>query len=46
MASTAHVLHILVKHKEQVEDILKQLKKDVKFQTLVKNAQRVGFGRV
>ncbi len=27
MANTAAALHILVKHKEQAEDIIKQLKK-------------------
>ncbi len=36
MASTAAALHILVKHKEQAEDILAQLKKGAKFQTLAK----------
>lgn len=27
MASTAHALHILVKHQNQAEDIIQQLKK-------------------
>ena len=36
MAKTAAALHILVKHKEQAEDIIKQLKKGAKFQTLAK----------
>jgi peptidyl-prolyl cis-trans isomerase C len=36
MARTAAALHILVKHKEQAEDILGQLKKGAKFQTLAK----------
>ena len=36
MANTAHALHILVKHKEQADDILAQLKKGAKFQTLAK----------
>ena len=36
MARTAAALHILVKHKEQAEDIIKQLKKGAKFQTLAK----------
>ncbi|WP_338049756.1 peptidylprolyl isomerase PpiC [Psychromonas antarctica] len=36
MAKTAAALHILVKHKEQAEDILAQLKKGAKFQTLAK----------
>jgi len=32
MAATAHALHILVKHKEIAEDIIKQLGKGAKFQ--------------
>lgn len=36
MARTAAALHILVKHKEQAEDILAQLQKGAKFQTLAK----------
>ncbi len=36
MENTAHALHILVKHKEQADDILAQLKKGAKFQTLAK----------
>jgi len=36
MAKTAAALHILVKHKEQAEDLLAQLKKGAKFQTLAK----------
>ena len=36
MARTAAALHILVKHKEQAEDILQQLKKGAKFQALAK----------
>ena len=36
MARTAAALHILVKHKEQAEDILAKLKKGAKFQTLAK----------
>ncbi|KGJ86872.1 ppiCB, peptidyl-prolyl cis-trans isomerase C (rotamase C) [Colwellia psychrerythraea] len=40
MAATAHALHILVKHKEIAEDIIKQLAKGAKFQTLAKNIQR------
>ncbi len=36
MAKTAAALHILVKHKEQAEDILAKLKKGAKFQTLAK----------
>ena len=34
MASKAHALHILVKHKEQADDIISQLKQGAKFQTL------------
>lgn len=36
MARTAAALHILVKHKEQADDIMQQLKKGAKFQTLAK----------
>ncbi len=36
MASTAAALHILVKHKEQAEEIINQLKKGAKFQVLAK----------
>lgn len=36
MARTAAALHILVKHKEQAQDILAQLNKGAKFQTLAK----------
>jgi peptidyl-prolyl cis-trans isomerase C len=36
MARSAAALHILVKHKEQAEDILEQLNKGAKFQTLAK----------
>jgi len=36
MARSAAALHILVKHKEQAEDIMAQLKKGAKFQTLAK----------
>jgi len=36
MARTAAALHILVKHKEQAEDILQRLNKGAKFQTLAK----------
>ncbi|WP_276320056.1 peptidylprolyl isomerase PpiC [Pseudoalteromonas phenolica] len=45
MASTAHALHILVKHKEQAEDILKQLKKGAKFQTLAKKYSNCPTGK-
>jgi peptidyl-prolyl cis-trans isomerase C len=36
MARTASALHILVKHKEQAEELLVQLSKGAKFQTLAK----------
>lgn len=36
MAQSAAALHILVKHKELAEDLLSQLKKGAKFQTLAK----------
>ncbi|ENK2092525.1 peptidylprolyl isomerase [Vibrio vulnificus] len=36
MANTAAALHILVKHKEQAEDIIAQLKKGAKFHVLAK----------
>lgn len=36
MAKTAHALHILVKHQNQVEDLVSQLKKGAKFQALAK----------
>ncbi|WMN60883.1 peptidylprolyl isomerase PpiC [Pseudoalteromonas xiamenensis] len=45
MASTAHALHILVKHKEQADDILQQLKKGAKFQTLAKKYSTCPSGK-
>lgn len=36
MASTAAALHILVKHKNQADDLMKELKQGAKFQTLAK----------
>lgn len=45
MASTAHALHILVKHKEQAEDILQKLKKGAKFQTLAKKHSNCPSGK-
>lgn len=36
MATTAAALHILVKHRNQAEDILNQLKKGAKFHILAK----------
>ena len=46
MANTAHALHILVKHKEQAEDIIKQLKKGAKFQTLAKKHSTCPSGKL
>jgi len=45
MARTAAALHILVKHKEQAEDIIKQLKKGAKFQTLAKKHSTCPSGK-
>ena len=45
MAATAHALHILVKHKEIAEDIIKQLKKGAKFQTLAKKYSTCPSGK-
>ena len=45
MANTEHALPILVKHKEQAEDIIKQLKKGVKFQTLAKKHSTCPSGK-
>lgn len=45
MASSAQALHILVKHKEQAEDILKQLNKGAKFQTLAKKYSNCPSGK-
>jgi len=45
MASTAHALHILVKHKEIAEDIIKQLAKGAKFQTLAKKHSNCPSGK-
>lgn len=45
MANTAAALHILVKHKEQAEDIIKQLKKGAKFQTLAKKYSTCPSGK-
>jgi peptidyl-prolyl cis-trans isomerase C len=45
MAATAHALHILVKHKEIAEDILKQLGKGAKFQTLAKKYSTCPSGK-
>lgn len=45
MATSAAALHILVKHKEQAEDILVQLKKGAKFQTLAKKYSTCPSGK-
>lgn len=45
MARSAHALHILVKHKELAEDILQQLKKGAKFQTLAKKHSTCPSGK-
>ncbi|MFA0306984.1 peptidylprolyl isomerase PpiC [Vibrio splendidus] len=45
MARTAAALHILVKHKEVAEDIIKQLKKGAKFQTLAKKHSTCPSGK-
>lgn len=45
MASTAAALHILVKHKEQADDILEQLNKGAKFQTLAKKYSTCPSGK-
>ncbi|KGJ88970.1 peptidylprolyl isomerase [Colwellia psychrerythraea] len=45
MAATAHALHILVKHKEIAEDIIKQLGKGAKFQTLAKKYSTCPSGK-
>ena len=45
MANSAAALHILVKHKEQAEDIIKQLKKGAKFQTLAKKYSTCPSGK-
>ena len=45
MATTAYALHILVKHKEIAEDIIKQLAKGAKFQTLAKKYSSCPSGK-
>ncbi|WP_275665465.1 peptidylprolyl isomerase PpiC [Vibrio sp. Isolate33] len=45
MARTAAALHILVKHKELAEDIMTQLKKGAKFQTLAKKHSTCPSGK-
>lgn len=45
MARTASALHILVKHKAQADDILAQLNKGAKFQTLAKKHSSCPSGK-
>ncbi len=45
MARTAAALHILVKHEAQANDILKQLKKGVKFHLLAKKYSTCPSGK-
>jgi peptidyl-prolyl cis-trans isomerase C len=45
MAATAHALHILVKHKEIAQDIIEQLGKGAKFQTLAKKYSSCPSGK-
>jgi peptidyl-prolyl cis-trans isomerase C len=45
MAATAHALHILVKHKDIAEDIIKRLAKGAKFQTLAKKIFHMPIGQ-
>lgn len=45
MARTAAALHILVKHKEQADDILAQLKKGAKFHVLAKKYSTCPSGK-
>ena len=45
MARTASALHILVKHKEQAEDIIAKLKKGAKFDVLAKRYSTCPSGK-
>ncbi|GIU33757.1 peptidyl-prolyl cis-trans isomerase [Shewanella colwelliana] len=45
MARTAAALHILVKHKEQAEEIIKQLNKGAKFDLLAKKHSTCPSGK-
>ncbi|MDP5252661.1 MULTISPECIES: peptidylprolyl isomerase PpiC [unclassified Vibrio] len=45
MAQSAAALHILVKHKELAEDLILQLKKGAKFQTLAKKHSTCPSGK-
>ena len=45
MARTAAALHILVKHKEQAEELLEKINKGAKFQTLAKKYSSCPSGK-
>ncbi|PSU36202.1 peptidylprolyl isomerase [Photobacterium lutimaris] len=45
MARTAHALHILVKHKDKAEDIMKQLKQGKKFADLARKHSTCPSGK-
>ena len=45
MVQTAHALHILVKHKEQAEDIMQQLKKGKNFADLARKHSTCPSGK-
>lgn len=45
MAKTAAALHILVKHQDLANDIIEQLKKGAKFQTLAKKYSSCPSGK-
>ncbi len=45
MARTAAALHILVKHESQAKDILQQLEKGAKFQTLARKYSTCPSGK-
>lgn len=45
MARTAAALHILVKHKEQAEELLDKINKGAKFQTLAKKYSSCPSGK-
>ncbi len=45
MVQTAHALHILVKHQEQAQDIIKQLNKGAKFADLARKHSTCPSGK-
>ena len=45
MARTAAALHILVKHRQQAEDLIKQLEKGAKFDVLAKKHSSCPSGK-